>query len=151
MALFCTILNVMSKESTTPDLVEIVRGLFESGNRRDFEAIPSLFAPDAVWEAVNLGTNFKGGAAICGFLEDWLGAYEEYEIEPEEIVDLGNGVVFAGVRLTGRPVGSAGGVLVRRRPFVFVWAGGLVARVTTPSSGIDVARAAAERLAESRG
>jgi len=37
-------------------------------------------------------------AAIRGFLEDWLGAYEEYEIEAEEILDLGNGVVLFVIR-----------------------------------------------------
>ena len=40
---------------------------------------------------------------------------------------------------------------MRRRPLVFIWVEGLVARVTALSSGIDEGRAAAERLAESRG
>jgi hypothetical protein len=33
--------------------------------------------------------------AIRGFWEDWLGAYEEYEMTPEEILDLGTGVVLS--------------------------------------------------------
>jgi ketosteroid isomerase-like protein len=141
----------MSEESTTPDLVELTRRQFEAGSRRDLDAALSFYAPDAVWEAVSLGTSFEGMAAIRGFLEDWLGAYEEFEMEPEEILDLGNGVVFAVTRLTGRPVGSPGSALMRRRPLVFRWVEGLVARVTAPSSDIDEARAAAGRLAESRG
>jgi ketosteroid isomerase-like protein len=140
----------MSEESTTPDLVERVRRSLEAGNRRDFDVILSFFAPDVVWEAVSLGNRFEGVAATRGFLEDWLGAYEEYEVEPEEILDLGNGVVFALVRLTGRPAGSAS-ALIRRRPLVFTWTDGLVTRITAPSSDIDDARTAAERLAESRG
>jgi ketosteroid isomerase-like protein len=141
----------MPEESTTPDLVDLTCRVVESASRRDLDAIMRSFAPDAVWEAVSLGTSFEGVAAIRGFLEDWLGAYDEYEIEPEEILDLGDGVVFVGTRLTGRPVGSAGSALMRRRPLVFIWVEGLVARVTSPSSDIDEARAAAERLAESRG
>ena len=141
----------MPQESTNPDLVELTRRMFEAVNRRDLDATQIFYAPDAVWEAVSLGTSFEGVAAIRGFFEDWLGAYEEYEIEPEEILDLGNGVVFVVTRLTGRPVGSAGSALIRRRSLVFIWVDGLVARVTAPSSDIDEARAAAERLAEERG
>lgn len=141
----------MSEQSVTPDLVELTRRIFEAADRRDFDAVLSFCAPDAVWEAVGLGTSFEGVAAIRGFLEDWLSAYEEFEMEPEEILDLGNGVVFVGTRLTGRPVGSPGSALMRRRPLVFIWVEGFLARVTSPSSDIDGGRAAAERLAESRG
>ena len=51
----------------------------------------SFYAPDAVWEAIGMGTTFQGVAAIRGRYEDWIGAYESYEIETEEVVDLGNG------------------------------------------------------------
>jgi ketosteroid isomerase-like protein len=142
----------MREESTTPDLVELTRRYLEAANRRDFDAILSFLAPDVVWQAVSLGTTFEGVAAIRAFLEDWLGVYEEHEIEPEEILDLGNGVVFVVTRLTGRPVGSSpGSRLTRRRPLVFTWVDGLVARVTAPSSDTTEARATAERFAESRG
>lgn len=141
----------MSEELTTPDPVELVRRIFEAADRRDFDAALSFCAPDAVWEAVSLGTSFEGVAAIRSFLEDWLGAYEEFEMEPEEILDLGNGVVFVETRLTGHPVGSPGSALMRRRPLVFIWVEGFLARVTAPSCDVDEARAAAERLAESSG
>lgn len=141
----------MSQESTTPDVVELTRRQFEAGSRRDLDAVLSFYAPDAIWEAVSLGSSFNGVAEIRGFLEDWLGAYEEFVMEPEQILDLGNGVVFVVTRLAGRPAGSLGSALMRRRPLVFIWAEGLVAQVTAPSSDIAEARAAAERLAESRG
>src|ERR1700730_9238133 len=135
----------MSEESTTPDLVERAGRLFEAANRRDFDAVMSFYAPDAVWEAVSLGTSFEGVAAIRGFFEDWLGAYEEWELEPEEILDLGNGVVLVVARLTGRPVGSTASGLMRRRPLALIWVEGLVARVTAYADSIGEARAAAER------
>src|ERR1700736_6038872 len=86
--------RAMSEESTTPDLVELTRGYFEAASRRDLDAVMSFFAPDAVWETVSLGTNFEGVAAIRNFFEDWVGAYEEFEMEMEmeEALDLGNGV-----------------------------------------------------------
>src|SRR3984893_2489817 len=117
----------MSEESTTPDLVELTRRSFEVADREDFDAMTRFFAPRAGLEAFSPGTAFQGVAAIRGFLEDWLGAYGEYEIEPEEILDLGNGVVFVVIRFTARPVGSAGSALMRRRPLAFAWVERLIA------------------------
>src|SRR5437660_9723007 len=97
----------MSGEPTTPDLAELTRRFFEAANRRDLDAAQGFYAANAVWETASLGTSFEGVAAIRGCYEDWLGAYEEYAMEPEEILDLGNGVVFVVVRLTARPVGAA--------------------------------------------
>jgi ketosteroid isomerase-like protein len=95
-----------------------------------------------------LGT-FEGRAAVCGFFEDWLSAYEEFEVVVEEIADLGNGVTYAVLSQKGRPVGSSGEVRVRFAS-VSLWVNGLAARVTNYSD-IEQARAAAERLAEERG
>jgi ketosteroid isomerase-like protein len=139
----------MSDESTTPDLVKLTRRMLEAANRRDLDAMMSFYAPDAVWETLSLGISFEGVAAIRGFLEDWLGAYEEHEVEPGEILELGNGVVFVVARLTARP-GSAGTGLMRRRPVACIWVAGLVARVTAYADSVDEGREAAERLAEER-
>jgi ketosteroid isomerase-like protein len=143
--------RTMAEESTTPDLAERVRGLIAAANQRDFDAVLSFYAADAIWEAESLGTSFEGLAAIRGFVEDWIGAYTTLEFKLEEVVDLGNGLVFVVLGLTGRPAGSSRGTLVRRRSLLLVWVDGLIARATAPSSDIDDARAAAERLAESRG
>jgi ketosteroid isomerase-like protein len=137
----------LAEESATPDSVELVRRTSEAANRRDLDAVLSSFAEDAVFDGRAAGTFFEGRPAIRRFLEDWFGAYEELEVELEEVSDLGNGVVFAVVIQDGRPVGSAGH-LRQREGWVFLWVRGLIARLTT--SDIDEARAAAERLAESR-
>ena len=139
------------EESTTPDLVELGRGLFEAANRRDFDAILLRYAPDAVWDMNPLGGlgTFEGHAAIRGFWEDWYASYEHFEIEPEEQRDLGNGVGFTVVIQKARPVGSSGEVRLRYA-LVSVWVEGLIVRLTNYAD-IDEARAAAEQLAESRG
>ena len=127
-----------------------MRGAVAAANRRDFDAVLSFYAPDAVWDMspIGMGT-FEGLAAIRGFFEDWLGAYEEYAMEAEEIVDLGNGVTFAVLLQKGRPVGSSGEVQLRYAS-AGEWANGLLTRLTNHGD-IDEARAAAERLAEERG
>lgn len=138
----------MSEESTTRDLVQRVRLLIEAVNRRDFDAFESFFTPDAVWRGMEIGA-FEGAAAIRGLVEDMVSPYEEWEMQSDEILDLGNGVVFAVIAQSGRPVGSTGHVEFRYGS-VATWVDGSMARVTNYTD-IDEARAAAERLAEDRG
>jgi|SRR5437588_4889404 len=141
----------MSEESATPDLIELGRDLFEAANRRDFDTILLGYAPDAVWDMNPLGGlgTFEGHVAIRGFWEDWYASYEDLEVEPVEMLDLGNGVGFTVVVQKGRLVGS-GGTVRLRYALVSAWVGGLIVRLTNYSD-IDEARAAAERLARERG
>jgi ketosteroid isomerase-like protein len=139
----------MSEESTTPDLVERMRLMFEAADRADWEGVLRFVAPEAVWEATGLGTSFDGVAAIRVFLEEWSGPYEDWGLDVEEILDLGDGVTFAVFVQKGHPVGSTGQVQWRHAQ-VGEWAEGVVVRITVYAD-IDEARAAAERLAESRG
>jgi ketosteroid isomerase-like protein len=141
---------MMSDESTTPDLVERWQQASEAAEHGDFDAVMSVYAPDAVCDASLPGVGtFNGMAAIRKFLEDWIGDYEEYQYEQEEGLDLGNGVVFVVGRVDGRPAGSTGRVQ-ERWAFTSVWAAGTIGRVTVDND-IDEARAVAERLAEERG
>jgi ketosteroid isomerase-like protein len=136
----------MSEESTTPDLVELVRKQVEALDRGDFNGVMSSVAEDGVLDG--RADLIEGRAAIRGFLEEWFRAYEELDFELEEVSDLGGGVVFAVVIQDGRLVGGDGR-LRQREGWVYLWVGGSIARLTT--SEVDEARAAAERLAEERG
>jgi ketosteroid isomerase-like protein len=140
----------MPEESTTPELVELTRRWFEPMNRGDFDATMSFFAPAGVWDssADGLGVH-EGHAAIRRFFEDWRAPYVEYQTEVEEVLDLGNGVTLAVLIQRGRPVGTSGRVR-NRYAVVLTWVEGMVVRGTTYQD-IAEARAAAERLAESRG
>jgi ketosteroid isomerase-like protein len=139
----------MPDESTTPDLVELTRRFLEAANRRDFDAMQSFFATDAVWEGGGLASTFEGVAAIRGFWQEWFGSYEDSEIKPEQVLDLGHGVILGVARQDSRPVGSTGRVQMRMA-VISEWVEGMVVRVVV-SFDIDEARAAAERLAEERG
>jgi ketosteroid isomerase-like protein len=142
----------MSQESTTPDLVELTRQAIDAMTRGDLDAAISYAAPDIVFDAPRHGAGtFEGAAAMRGFLEDWVGAFEELEFAFEELFDVGKGVVFAAVSQKGRPVGATGYVR-QREGWVWLWVEGLIASLTAyPEADIDEARAAAERLAHERG
>jgi ketosteroid isomerase-like protein len=142
--------RVMPAESTTPDLVELTRRTLEAINRGDLDTALSVFGPDSVWDdsAIGLGTH-DGLAEIREHAEVWIGSYEEFEIVPQQILDLGNGVSFVVAVQKGTPVGATGQVQLRYAT-VAVHVEGTTERFTTYTD-IDEARAAAKRLAEERG
>jgi ketosteroid isomerase-like protein len=140
----------MPEESTTPDLVERTRSLWEAANRRDYDAIMGFYGPEPVWETT-LAT-LDGLAAVRERLEEWYGAFDELEFALEEILDLGNGVTLTVVNQRARPAGSSSssGYIERQETYVSVWHEGMLMRAKT-FLDIDEARTAAERLAEERG
>jgi ketosteroid isomerase-like protein len=139
----------MSEKSTTPGPVELTLRGIEAANRRDFDAVMSFLGPDPVWEAApwGLGTH-EGRTRIHRFFEDWIGGFDEYRIVVEEMLDLGNGVVLAVTQQYGHTAHTRGHMQLRSAS-VFVWAEGVVTRVTNYPD-IDEGRVAAERLAEER-
>lgn len=140
----------MSEESPTPDPVELVHVIFEKVKRRDWDAVLSFYAPNAIWDASPQGVGtFEGADAIRGLWNDWVSSYEEWEMELDEVLGLGRGIVFAARHETARLVDGIGSVQ-RRGAFVNEWVDGMIARVVDYAD-LDEARAAAERLAEERG
>ncbi len=140
----------MSEEFTTRDVAERVRRAFEASNNGDFDTLMSFYGRDAIWDMTPMGLGvYEGQVAIRGFFEEWVGSFEEFEMDPEEFLDLGAGVTFAVVLQGGRPIGTAGHVELRFAQ-LSAWVEGLVVR-TTNYTDIDEARAAAQRLAEERG
>jgi ketosteroid isomerase-like protein len=136
----------MLEESTAPDLAELNRRAIEHAASRDWDAAVVSYGPDSEWDTSHLGLGiYRGVATIRSALEEWWGSYEDTQLEIEENVHLGNGVVFAVVHQRARPVGSSAQVEFRFAS-VTEWTDGMIARVT-PYTSIDEARAAAERLA----
>ena len=140
----------MSEESTTPDPAELTRLVFEAVNQRDIDTVMSFFAPDAFLNGRALDEVYEGRAAIRDFLDEWFGNFAELRFEVEEFVVLDDGVVLAVVNQEGRPL-DVDGQVHQREGWAIRWsADGLLVRLTTHTD-IDHVRAAAERLAESRG
>jgi limonene-1,2-epoxide hydrolase len=138
----------MPEDSVTPDLAVLVQRLADAASARDFDSMVSYYAPDAIFESVGMGA-FEGRAAIRAFIEDWIGAFEDYEMEAEGIRALGNGVTFGVLVQRGRLAGSDRWVEVRYAG-VSSWTDGLIER-TAYYTDIDEGLATAERLAEERG
>jgi hypothetical protein len=139
----------MSKESTTHDLGEMTRQAIESVATRDWGVAMSFYGPDSIWDMSQLGLGtYRGVTAIRGVFEDWLGAYEKFEITVEEVVVLNDGLTLAVVHQDGQPVGSSARVEIRYAS-VTKWADSLIVRATSYSD-VDDGRADAERLAVER-
>ena len=85
----------MTDEPTTPELEGQYRGTLDAVNRRDLEAAFAVFAAHGVWDlrAPGLGL-YEGREAIRGLYEDWVGTFEDIQLEIEEFRDLGNGVTY---------------------------------------------------------
>ena len=55
----------MSEESTTPDLVELVRSQVKAAASGDIDVMVGFLAPDAVWDSSRMGLEvYEGRAAI---------------------------------------------------------------------------------------
>ena len=134
------------EEPTTPDVMELAQRWIDAVNAGDIDAATSLFAPDIVWQGVF--QTFHGRAAARGFVQDWLDAYDEFELGAEEVRDLGGGVVFSVFIQRGRPRGATGWVELRAAT-VNIVVDGLAERATVYLD-VDEARVAAERLAGER-
>jgi ketosteroid isomerase-like protein len=139
----------MPEESLIPDRVELVRSFWAWGARGDWDRILAYYAPDAVWDMSPLGLGTYGdAAAMRAVWEDWVSTYEELELDVEA-ADQGGDVTLAVIHQRARPTGSTGQV-ESEQSLVYVWRADMVSRVTLYPN-VDEARAAAERLAESRG
>jgi len=139
----------MTEESTTPDLVELTRQAVEAVNRRDMDALMSRVPPDSVYDTLPAGLMVhEGPAAIGAFIGEWWDAFEELRLTPEEVFDLGHGIVLAVVCQDARPVNSTSPVR-RREAYVLEWVGDMIRR-TTVYTDTDEARAYAQRLAVER-
>ena len=134
------------EQSTTPDLVELTRYMFEAANRQDFDAALAFYVPEAFWR----GTvdDADGVAAIRDLWVGYFSAFQELRVILDDVVDLGNGVVLVDSRHVGRLAGGA--TLAEERAFVYEFVDGRVVRATDYVN-VDEARADAERLAEERG
>src|ERR1700694_5177328 len=93
--------RTMPEQSTTPDLVEVVTGLFEAADRGDWDAVLSAYAPYAVLETADGIFDAVSPARMRGFWEEVAAMFEDFAIKVETVVDLGNGIVYSIYRAEG--------------------------------------------------
>jgi hypothetical protein len=76
--------------------------------------------------------------------KEWSGAYEEWDINVDQIDDLGSGVMLVVNHQQGRLAGSSGHVHARRA-FLFRRIDGRIAQATIPRRGRRPCSSAARR------
>jgi ketosteroid isomerase-like protein len=91
--------------------VEIARSIYEAVNRRDWDSPYRDQSPDVELTTppgINAGT-YRRREECQGFFEEMLGAFEEWTVEPEKLLESGDQVV-AIVSLRARPRGSSAAI-----------------------------------------
>jgi ketosteroid isomerase-like protein len=90
--------------------VEIVREMLAEWNRGDVDALLARATEDLEWHPVLVeaveGETFHGHGGFREFLSDWESTWESWDLEPEEMRELGDQVlVLTRVRAKGRGSG----------------------------------------------
>jgi ketosteroid isomerase-like protein len=94
----------------TSPRVEIVREILAEWNRGDVDALLARATEDLEWHPVLVealeGETFHGHDGFRQFLSDWGSTWESWDLEPEEMRELGDQVlVLTRVRAKGRGSG----------------------------------------------
>jgi ketosteroid isomerase-like protein len=85
-----------------PSDQEIVRSAFEAFTTGDIDAVLEFCDPEiVVHDPGRTGRTYRGLAELRGFWEEWLETWQEYRVEPQEIIEAG-GQVFVHTGQTGR-------------------------------------------------
>ncbi|MGA8925657.1 MAG: nuclear transport factor 2 family protein [Solirubrobacterales bacterium] len=94
--------------------VEIVRSIYEAFNRRDWDAGFATSAPDTelITPPGIRGGTYRGREEIQGYIEEFLTAFDEWSVLPEEFAESGDQVV-AVLRLRAQPKGSNAEIDIR--------------------------------------
>lgn len=141
--------RVMSGELAGPNVVQLTRRIFAALNEGDVAEFIRSLGPDPVFDVSAWGFGvYEGNRAIRRFLEDWMGSFDRYERLPEEIIDMGSGVVFAAAVTRGVPAGGRAEITLPGVSVV-VWSGEQIERVNNYRD-IEAGRAAAEQIAKER-
>src|SRR4051794_29541478 len=110
--------------------VELVRRMYEAFHGGDAEGALTCFDPDVVIDASRRvdGATGRGRQALAAIITAWMGAWEDWREEIEEIRDHGNQVYVVATQ-AGRGKGS--GVEVETRyAVVYEIRGDKIARMT---------------------
>jgi uncharacterized protein len=110
--------------------LEVVRRLFRAFDRADYGATLEALDPEIEWQVppgIAIGQEvYRGREDVRRGFTEWLGVWDTYRFEPEEMLDHGDHVVVGGMQI-GRGRGS--GVEVRLPTFsVFTLRDGKVTR-----------------------
>jgi ketosteroid isomerase-like protein len=87
--------------------VEIVQRAWETFNHGDLDAwIDEYWTDDIDYRAAEGAPDdhgpIKGKDALRAFAQDWPDTFDDFKVEPLELIDAGDDVVVAVLRISGR-------------------------------------------------
>jgi ketosteroid isomerase-like protein len=105
----------MSREN-----VEIVRASFESFQRGDYDAAMDAFDQEIEYDLTHFpdGKVYRGHDGVREAFRIWMGTWDDFRQELDELIDAGDTEVIAVVREFGRGKGSG---IALERPTVGLW------------------------------
>ena len=89
------------------DNANLVRGLFEAWNQRNFDEIAASTAPDATITVVGSGDTFEGIEGVRTYNEMWATGFPDGKVTVDRVFESGD---YVAVEYTGR--GTHTGTLV---------------------------------------
>jgi ketosteroid isomerase-like protein len=102
--------------------VELVSEAVDAFNRRDVEAYLAVLRPDVEWDATEgfpgVQDLYRGWAEVRQWWDEFLEAWESFDVEVEQITEGSGGRVFVEINAKGR--GRASGVNTELQ-FLFVF------------------------------
>jgi uncharacterized protein len=96
--------------------IELIKTGFDAHNRGDVDALVAVYAPDAVFETLLLGTH-HGNEAVRMIYEENQKTLDGYDVVPVELIEAGDKVVAVAQAVGSGP---ASGIAVDE-PFAFVF------------------------------
>lgn len=95
----------MSQDDT--EMVKRTEAAYMVFNQRDWDGFFAHAAPEYEWDPMEENVSYRGREAVTGYLNDWLEAWDEFEIETEDIeLAPGTGLIWVALRYRGRGKGS---------------------------------------------
>jgi ketosteroid isomerase-like protein len=87
--------------------VEIVQRAWDAFNRGDLDAwLDEYWTDDIDYRAAEGAPDdhgpINGKDALRVFAQDWLDTFDDFKVEPVELIDAGDDIVIAVMRISGR-------------------------------------------------
>jgi ketosteroid isomerase-like protein len=93
------------------DIAELVRRSYAAFNRQDLEEVVSLYERDCEWDMSHFSgwpetQVYRGHEGLKELFRFWYGAWEEFHVEPAEILPAGSDRTFMRCELSVKGEGS---------------------------------------------
>jgi ketosteroid isomerase-like protein len=104
----------LQAEPMAPDVADVVRRSYDAFNRRDLDALLSLYHPGCLWDMTHFEgwpdtPVYRGHEGLRKIFEEFYGAWDEVRVEPSDLLQIGPRLM---VTCTLRVLGSASGAEV---------------------------------------